>query len=188
MRIINTLLHALERRLVTPVSAHCDTEDGPVVTDGRRALETGNASHALKWVSPAAEDELRQAFDKALQLRQAGAERAELEATAFLEALVGAHRAGEGAGFDGIKPAGTPQPAQVTAADLALEQGTLEPLRGLVSDERWPELARRFEPALALRGFDADDLVAAREWVAAYVRFFKFAEGHEEHGHCGHHH
>ena len=35
---------------------------------------------------------------------------------------------------------------------------------------------------LATRDFDADDLTAARAFIAAYVRFFHLAEG-EEHGH-----
>ena len=40
----------LLRLFVRTASAHCDTEDGPAVTDGRRALETGNVNIALKWV------------------------------------------------------------------------------------------------------------------------------------------
>ena len=39
---------ALARLIVQPADAHCDTEDGPAVTDGRRALASGNINHALK--------------------------------------------------------------------------------------------------------------------------------------------
>ena len=61
------------------------------------------------------------------------------------------------------------------------------PLRGLIDAERWPELGKRFDKAIALKHFDDDDLPAARTYMDAYVSFFKYAEGHDhEHGH-GHH-
>ncbi|HMO48744.1 MAG TPA: DUF6448 family protein, partial [Rubrivivax sp.] len=106
----------------------------------------------------------------------------------FLENLVRIHRAGEGAGYDGIKPAGTAIPAPVRAADEALERGSIEPLRGLIDAERWPELQKRFDKAIALKQFNDDDLPAARTYMDAYVSFFKFAEGHDhEHAqHAGH--
>ena len=69
----------------------------------------------------------------------------------------------------------------------ALEKGSIEPLRGLIDAERWPELEKRFDKAIALKHFDDDDLPAARTYMDAYVSFFKYAEGHDhEHGH-GHH-
>ena len=183
---IATSARALGRLVVQPASAHCDTEDGPAVTDGRRALASGNINLALKWVSAGAEDEVRRAFAEALTIRAAGGDAAELADRAFLETLVRVHRAGEGEGFDGIKPTGTDLPAQVVAADRALAQGTISPLRGLIPEDRWPELQRRFDAALAKQAFDVDDLLAAREYVEAYVQFFKYAEGEDEHSR-GHH-
>ena len=109
----------------------------------------------------------------------------------FLETLVRVHRAGEGAGFDGIKPTGTQLPPEVVAADAALEEGTIDPLRGLIPDERWDELERRFQEALERREFDVDDLAAGRDYAAAYVHYFKYAEGEDEHSHHhghAHHH
>lgn len=175
--------------LVQPASAHCDTEDGPAVQDGRRALEMGNANIALKWVHPEGEDEVRAAYDDARAARgEDGADQAERR---FLETLVRVHRAGEGAGFDGIKPTGTDLPPEVVAADAALEAGTIDPLRGLIPDERWSELESRFAVVLAKQGYDVDDLDAARDYVASYVHFYKYAEGEDgDHHHGGdvHHH
>ncbi|HQZ37144.1 MAG TPA: DUF6448 family protein [Ilumatobacteraceae bacterium] len=171
--------------LVQPASAHCDTEDGPAVQDARRALETGNANIALKWVHAEGEAEVRVAFDKARAARgEDGADQAERQ---FLETLVRVHRAGEGAEFDGIKPTGTDLPPEVVAADAALEAGTIEPLRGLIPDDRWPELEKRFAVVLGKKGFDVDDLDAARDYVASYVYFYKYAEGEDGHDHAGGH-
>ena len=69
----------------------------------------------------------------------------------------------------------------------------------MVPEERRAELDKRFQSALAIKDFDVDDVAAARRYIAAYVSFFKYAEGedHEHHGNegrghsehgCGHEH
>lgn len=170
--------------VVQPAFAHCDTEDGPAVQDARRALAVGNVNHALKWVHPEGGDEVRVAFDAAEAARDSGG--AELAERRYLETLVRVHRAGEGAGFDGIKPTGTELPPEVIAADAAMEAGTIDPLRGLIPDERWAELEKRFTAVMGKKDFNVDDLAAAREYVAAYVYFYKYAEGEDGHHHAHH--
>ncbi|HSN12909.1 MAG TPA: DUF6448 family protein, partial [Propionibacteriaceae bacterium] len=180
--ILRSGLSALGRLVVRDASAHCDTEEGPAVTDGRRALATGNANIALKWVRREDEPEVREVFEEALRAQASGGELAEAAERWFLDILVRVHRASEGAEFDGIKPVGTPVPEQVKAADQALADGNLEPVLAFVEPARRAELERRFRHALALKDFDENDLVAARAYMAAYVSFFKFAEG-EDHDH-----
>ena len=164
-------------------SAHCDTEDGPAVTDGRRALATGNINYALKWISRDGEGELREAFARALAARTAGGQAAATGETAFLESLVRIHRLGEGARFDGLKPSGTHVDPVVRAADAALAAGSLDDLIPLVATDRVPRLRTLFAEALARKEFDVDDVTAGRDYIAAYVAFFKYAEGggHEHH-------
>lgn len=184
------VVRSLAGLVIRPASAHCDTEDGPAVQDGRRALDTGNVNHALKWVHPEGEDEVRSAFDEAVA--SGDTDPSGPAGRRFLETLVRVHRAGEGAGFDGIKPTGTELAPEVVAADAALEAESLDPLRGLIADERWDELERRFAVVLDEKDFDVDDLDAARAYVAAYVSFYKYAEGedhhHDHHGGPAHHH
>ena len=184
---LHTLAASIERLVVRPASAHCDTADGPAVADGRHALSTGKVNIALKWVQPEGEAELRGIFERAAKVRAVGGDAAALAEQWFLENLVRIHRAGEGAGYDGIKPAGSAIPPQVRAADEALARGSIEPLRGLIDAERWPELEKRFDKAIALKKFNDDDLPAARSYMDAYVSFFKFAEGHDHEHHAGHH-
>lgn len=189
VRHIATSARSLAASFIQPASAHCDTEDGPAVQDGRLALSTGQVNHALKWVHAEGEDEVRAAFDAAQAAQgQDGADGVERQ---FLETLVRVHRAGEGAGFDGIKPTGTELPAEVVAADAAMESGTIDPLRGLIADERWDELERRFTVVMGKKDFDIEDIDAGRDYVAAYVNFYKYAEGHDgehHHHHGGHSH
>ncbi|PVU82601.1 hypothetical protein DDP54_05845 [Cellulomonas sp. WB94] len=169
------------------VHAHCDTAEGPAVKDGRRALETGNINHALKWIPADGEAELRDVFEKALKVRSRGADAAELADRLFLETLVRIHRMGEGVGFTGIQPVGTRVDPVVEAADEAIARGSDAALLPMVPAERRAELHERFQAALAVMDFDVDDVAAGRRYLAAYVSFFTYAEGeeheHHEHGH-----
>lgn len=174
--------------LLPTVEAHCDTAEGPAVADGRRALESGNLNHALKWIPADGEAELRQVFEKAMRVRTLGLEAAEVADQLFLETLVRIHRMAEGVGFTGIQGPGADLEPVVVAADRALEDGDLEPLRALVPADRFDELASRFDRARSLHGFAIDDVAAGRDFVAAYVSFFKYAEGEDHHQHDHHQH
>lgn len=178
-RVVTRVLSALRPAVV---QAHCDTADGPAAQDARRALESGNVNHALKWIPVEGEAELRDVFEKALRVRAAGGEAAELADRLFLETLVRLHRMGEGVGFTGVQPSGSHVDPVVAAADAAIASGSDEELLPLVPEERRTELDERFRAAVALRGFDVDDVAAGRRYLAAYVDFFKYAEG-EDHGH-----
>ncbi|HSO68371.1 MAG TPA: DUF6448 family protein, partial [Arachnia sp.] len=172
------------------VQAHCDTAEGPAVMDGRKALETGNINFALKWIPADGEAEVREVFAKALRVRTLGDEAAELADRLFLETMIRVHRMGEGVGFTGIQPVGTQIDPVVQAADDAIALGSDEDLLPMVPQERRAELDKRFKAALAIKDFDVNDVTAARRYIAAYVSFFKFAEGedHEHHGAEGHAH
>ncbi|HBX80066.1 MAG TPA: hypothetical protein DEG88_14785 [Propionibacteriaceae bacterium] len=183
---IATLLAALRPGIVR---AHCDTADGPAVKDGRKALETGNINFALKWIPVEGEAEMRDVFAKAMSVRTLGAEAAELADRLVLETLVRIHRMGEGVGFTGIQPVGAQIDPVVKAADEAIAAGTDADLLPMAPEERRAELDKRFQAALAIKDFAVDDLAAARRYVAAYVRYFKYAEGEDHaHEHADHSH
>ena len=170
--------------------AHCDTMDGPTAADGKKALETNNINYALKWILPQYEDELKAIFEKSIKVRTHSPEAEELADRYFLESLVRIHRAGEGEPFEGLKPSGTTIDEKVAAADKCIAVGNLSPLEGLLSSEELSELKVKFENVITLKNYDINDVQAGREYIEAYVSFFKTAEGeeHEEtHGH-GHRH
>ena len=165
--------------------AHCDTAEGPAVTDGRRSLETGELGYALKWIPATGEVELRDLFAKVMKVRGLSAEAAEIADRLFLETLVRLHRLAEGVGFTGIQPPGAHVERVVLEADKAMETGDLSHVLHLSPVERHEELMRRFDAARAKQQFDVSDVAAGREFIAAYVDFFKYAEGEDEH-HAGH--
>lgn len=169
-------------------SAHCDTMDGPAVKDGKIALETGNINYAYKWIFAEYEAELKEIFDLSRKVRTLGKEAQEVADRWFLENFVRIHRAGEGAPYDGLKPAGTVLDPKVAAADESIALGNMSPLKGLVTEEEYHALEKKFNQAIALKDFDINDVEAARAYVAAYVTFFKMAEGEEHEHRHGHGH
>lgn len=166
---------------VNHASAHCDTMDGPVVADARKAIDQNNINFVLKWIKPADEKEVTEAFNLIMKVRGLSPEAKQLADKYFFETLVRLHRNGEGMSFTGVKQSGTPVDEKILAADKSIEAGNLLPLNGLVPDEKQAELKRRFEKVLALKNFDVNDVKAGREYIEAYVQFFHFAEGEEEH-------
>jgi len=159
-----------------PVSAHCDTLDGPVVKDARAALEAKDVTTVLKWVRADREPEIREAFAHALAVRALGPEARALADRFFFETLVRVHRAGEGAPYTGLKPAGTPVDPGIAAADVALESGRVEALAGLVTRDVERGLRERHARAVATRTHAAESVEKGREYVEAYVEFVHYAE------------
>ena len=162
-------------------SAHCDTMDGPTVADGFKAMETNNVNYVLKWVQPKYEKEITEKFNLSMKVKDLSPNAKVLAEQYFFSELVRVHRAGENAPFDGLKPYGTPIDEKVKAADKSIEVGNLSPLEGLLEKEKMPELKERFERVMSLKNFDVNNVEAGREYIEAYVMFFKFAEGEEEH-------
>jgi len=187
-KIMGILTVALLITFIWPrkASAHCDTMAGPTVADGKKALESGNINYAANWIGAAFEQDLQKVFTLAIKVRQLGPEAQELADMYFLETLVRLHRMGEGVGYTGIKPYGTPIDAKIKAADESIARGNLTPLQGMVQGEQMNELQERFAKVMALKDFDINDVAAGRAYIAAYVSFFKFAEGEEHAHHHGH--
>jgi hypothetical protein len=53
-------------------------------------------------------------------------------------------------------------------------------LHDFVTNEKHAELKKRFDKVMSLKKFDINNVEAGREYIEAYVQFFKFAEGEEE--------
>lgn len=159
-----------------PVFAHCDGMDGPVVKAAQKALESGNMNLVLIWVQKQDEAEITKAFEKTLAVRKLNPEAKELADMYFFETLVRIHRAGEGAPYTGLKPAGLDLGPAIPAADKALETGSVEPLLKLLTDKVRDGMHEHFTHAMTQKKFDKDEVEAGREFVKAYVEYIHFAE------------
>ena len=134
--------------------AHCDGMDGPVVKAAQKALDSGDVNLTLVWVKSEDEPAIRAAFQEALDVRKLSPLSKELADRYFFETLVRIHRAGEGAPYSGLKPAGRDLGPAIPAADRALATGDVEGLVKLVTDASSKGIRERFQRARALRGYD----------------------------------
>lgn len=165
--------------LIVPqtAQAHCDTMDGPVVLAAKAALEKEDVTPVLKWVKEETEAEIKAAFAKTLAVRTKGPKARELADQYFFETLVRVHRAGEGAPFTGLKPAGTELGPAIEEADKALETGSVGKVVKLVTEEAAAGIRRRFAEAREKKTHAERNVEAGREFVAAYVEYVHYVEG-----------
>ncbi len=157
--------------------AHCDGMDGPVVAAAKKTLETGDVNLVLIWVQKKDEAEIKKVFQKTLAVRKLNPEAKELADMYFFETLVRIHRAGEGAPYTGLKPAGRDLGPAIPAADKAIVDGKLEPLFKLLTETIHHGLHEKFKEIVAKKNFKKDDVEAGREYIETYVIFIHYVEG-----------
>jgi Family of unknown function (DUF6448) len=146
------------------------------LVDGRVTLETRNLSQVLIWVQADDEREIRAAFEQTLIVRALSPQGQELADRYFFETVVRVHRAGEGASYTGLKPAGRDLGPAIPAADKALEEGSLGPVVTLLTKGVEDGLRRHFEEVITAKHFKPGDLSAGREYIKAYVEFIHYVE------------
>ena len=174
-RVTVAVLAALALGWTAPASAHCDTLDGPVVAAARQALDTGNVNLVLVWVQQRDDAEIRNHFQRTIAVRKTGAQARELADMYFFETLVRLHRAGEGAGYTGLKPPGRIAPP-IAAADKSLESGKLEGVAKLIFERMEQGLHRNFEDMMEKRKYNPSDVDAGRAFASAYVEYTHYVE------------
>ena len=168
---------ALALMLGTPARAHCDGLDGPVVTAARQALEANDPNRVLIWVQPGDEAEIRAAFDHVVAVRRLGPEARELADRFFFETLVRLHRAGEGAPYTGLQPAGRDLGPAIRLADQAVAAGVDGEVSRFMGEQVTRGIHDRFQDLQSKRRFAPADLAAGRAYVASYVSFIHYVEG-----------
>lgn len=169
------LISAVWMSFAPATFAHCDTLSGPVVTDAKAALEKEDLTPVLKWVKPADEKDIHNAFEKTLAVRSKGDEAKELADMYFFETLVRIHRAGEGAHYTGLK--NTPVEPIIAEADEALESGSADELTKAITGHAAEGIRARFEKALETKKHAGESVEAGREYVEAYVQYTHYIEG-----------
>lgn len=146
---------------------HCDSLDGPVVRATRRALDEGDVELVLPFVPAAGEPEVRGVFEQVVKARGLGDVAQDVADRYLFETVVRIHRAGEGAPFTGLKPAGLDVGPVIPIAEAAIESGSVDALATFLAAAVRDEAAARFEAMREARAHaDETGTVAdAREYV-----------------------
>ena len=180
---------------------HCDTRDGPVVKAAKKALETGNLNYVLIWIPKESEKELKDVFARTLRARKAGKDAQEVADDWFFENTIRLHRAGEGAAYTGMKPAGLSEGPVVPRAEKAIETEDPKESIGFILKTVEDDLTHRFHHVMARKKYDVNDVAAGREYIEAFIGWVVYShhlyvnvtsgDSHGEqsakNGGCGHH-
>lgn len=171
---------------------HCDSLDGPVVKAAAKALEEREVDLVLPFVPERGEQEVREAFEQALRVEPLAPEAKQLADEWFFENVVRIHRAGEGAPYTGLKPAGLGHGPVVPVAERAIETGSVDELVALLTGTAEREIRERFAEVMELSVYTNGDLHANRAYVEAMLGFevwshsiyeALYASPHEGHQH-----
>ena len=175
--LVTAATFAAALTIPTPALAHCDGLDGPVVAAAKNALESGDPHPVLIWVQPADEPEIRRAFAEAERVRKLGPQAREMADRYFFETLVRVHRAGEGAPYTGLKPAGRDLGPAIPLADNAVATGSAKELTAFAVKEVERGIGEKFDDLQKKRSFQPANVTAGRAYVASYVTFVHYVEG-----------
>lgn len=150
---------------------HCDSLDGPVVSAARKALEADDVDLVLPFVPEHDEAEVRAMFARVQPARGVGAAARDVADRLFFETVVRVHRAGEGAPYAGLKPAGLDVGPVIPLAERAIETGSEQALAEYLTSVLSDELKHRLERVNALTAVKDQSVPAARAYVAAMLGF-----------------
>lgn len=155
---------------------HCDSLDGPVVTAARQALEAADVGLVLPFVHAEGEAEVRTMFAKVLPVRGLAPGAREVADRLFFETVVRIHRAGEGAPYTGLKPAGLSVGPVIPLAERAVETGSADEVQTFLTAVLRDELRRRLEVVNTLKATRDRSTDDARQYVEAMLGFEVYSD------------
>ena len=173
---------------------HCDSLDGPVVTAARQALDADDVGLILPFVPEDDEAEVRAMFAKVQRARGLGEAAREVADRLFFETVVRVHRAGEGAPYTGLQPAGLDVGPVIPLAERAIETGSADAVAAYLTGELHGQLKHRLEQVNTLAAVQDQSVADARAYVEASLGFQVYSHHLLEalhapaHGDSGHDH
>ncbi|WP_206610901.1 DUF6448 family protein [Mariniphaga sediminis] len=149
---------------------HCDSYDGPVITDAKEALEANNPKLVFKWISREQESEIASLFKKTIALKSGDQEIYEVVENYFFETLVRLHRETEGAPYTGLKAPGTTKKI-IQMSDNAVLKGDVDDLITRLNSHVANVIREKYDKVVALNQQKNESVKAGRDYVAAYVDY-----------------
>lgn len=148
---------------------HCDSLDGPVVKAAAAALAARDVDLVLPFVPESGEREVKEAFAQTLQVEPLAPEARKLADEWFFENVVRIHRAGEGAPYTGLKPAGLGHGPVVPVAERAIETDSPDELVALLTGMVEEAVRERFMHVMHRKAHGNGDVASGRAYVEAML-------------------
>jgi len=178
-KLVTLALFALLLMNTLSAFAHCDSYDGPVIKEAQQALALNNVDLVLKWVDATDEPEITKLFNKTYELKNGDTEIYAIVEKHFLETLVRLHRATEGVGYTGLKPAGSASPI-VVMADKSIEDKDIDNLTSKFIAHIEKVVREKYKKVEELNLVKDQSIEKGREYVDAYVDYTHTLEGIHE--------
>ncbi len=159
-----------------PLFAHCDSMNGPVITEAKKALEKNDVTPLLKWIPAAKEGEIRAAFAKTVAARTASLAARDVADQWFFETLVRVHRESEGAPFTGLKGPEYQPEEGIELADQAIESKSIDAAQKELLATISAGLLKRYAEVLEAKKHANESVEEGRHYVHAYVEFIHYVE------------
>lgn len=156
------------------MAPYSDSMDGPVVKAAETALDMENIKYVLPYVSPEDEDELKEALEKTLTVRELSGDAAELADYWFFETAVRLHHKEVEKSYTGLGNSQMDYSPIVTKADLAIETENINELLNSLLNLIREDIKGRFEDVLSKKDFEIDDVEDARDYINARADFIEF--------------
>lgn len=137
----------------------------------RQALEARDVTIVLPFVPEESDAEVRAVFASVLPVRTLSAEAGEVADQLFFETVVRVHRAGEGAPYTGLKPAGVSVGPVIPLAERAIQTGSPDQVATFLAGVLRDELTRRLDEVKTLASVKDRSLPDARRYVEQMLGF-----------------
>ncbi|MCC7550601.1 MAG: hypothetical protein KO316_03740 [Methanobacterium sp.] len=158
------------------MTLHCDRMDGLVVKSAEEALEMENIKYVLPFIKEKYEDELKDAFERTLQVRGLSGDAAELADYWFFETAVRLHLKGRGRHYTGLKPSEISGEPVIMMADQAVKSENLNDLMDFILSSVKEDVWSRFDEVLSKKNYDLNNVDDARDYVDSLFNFFDYLQ------------
>jgi len=158
------------------MTLHCDSMDGPVVKAAEMALEMENINYALPYILESFEDELKDAFERTIQVRELSGDAAELADYWFFETTVRLHLKGRKRPYTGLKSSEITEDHVLSMADQAIDNENLNNLMPFLLNSIKEDIEIRFDDVLSKKDYDLNDIEDARDFVDSMLNFYFYLQ------------
>lgn len=144
--------------------------EGPEVATSQ-VLEAGNVNMILPYVHKLGkeEEEVRKALERVMAVRKDGAQAREVAELYSFETVARIHRAGEGALYTGLKPAGLSEGPIIPLAGKAIETRSPNALVDILCDTVREEVLQKFDRLIRLTQHAGHGADAAYAYVLSML-------------------
>ena len=158
------------------MALHCDRMDGLVVKSAEEALEMENINYVLPFIKEKYGDELKDAFERTLVVRELSGDAAELADYWFFETAVRLHLKGRGISYSGLTPAHINGEPIIIMADQAVKSENLNDLMNFILSSIREDVEARYDDVMSKKDYDINDIDDARDYADAMLNFFSYLQ------------